>query len=417
MLELAAIILTVTACLAWFNERYIHLPATIGVMVIALLLSLAIQGLAGVGIGAPAALTRSWVEALDFDTLLMNGMLSFLLFAGALHVDIRKLRHYWASIGVLATFGVLVSTLLIGYVSHALFSLMGLSVPLAWCLVFGALISPTDPVAVLGIMRDAGAPEDLEVRIVGESLFNDGVAVVLFTLLISSAQSGESLAGWHAITLFLEEAGGGVLFGLLLGYGVHTLMKRVDQYQVEVLLSLAMVLGGYTLATHLHVSGPIAMVVAGLVVGNHAWAHAMSSTTRQHLNDFWELIDEILNALLFVIIGLELLVLPFDASYLLVAIPLILLLLGVRWLVVAAPVTLAHSHFRRGSIPVLTWGGLRGGISVALALSLPPGEARDVLLNVTYLIVLFSIVSQGLTIGHLVKRVLKVPHGRTEEEV
>ncbi|WP_251976331.1 cation:proton antiporter [Salinicola avicenniae] len=407
MLELAAIVMTVTACLAWFNERFIKLPATIGVMVIALFLSLVIQGLAAVGFEAPASLSRGWVEALDFDALLMNGMLSFLLFAGALHVDIKKLKHYWASIGVLATVGVLVSTLLIGFASHWLLQVMGVEVALPWCLVFGALISPTDPVAVLGIMRDAGAPEDMEVRIVGESLFNDGVAVVLFTLLLAAAQSGESLGGWHAIGLFVEEAGGGAVFGLALGYGVHALMKRVDQYQVEVLLSLAMVLGGYTLATHLHVSGPIAMVVAGLVVGNHAWTHAMSTTTRQHLNDFWELVDEILNALLFVIIGLELLALPFDRIYLLVAVPLILLLMAVRWLVVATPVMLARRHFRPGSIPVLTWGGLRGGISVALALSMPPGEARDVILNVTYLIVLFSIVTQGLTIGHLVQRVLK----------
>ncbi|WIX33478.1 sodium:proton antiporter [Salinicola sp. JS01] len=406
MLELAAIILTVTAGLAWFNERYIRLPATIGVMLSALLLSLAMQGLAALGWEAPAALARGWVEALDFDSLLMNGMLSFLLFAGALHVDVAKLRDYWISIGVLATLGVLASTLLIGFASHWLLAALGAPVALPWCLVFGALISPTDPVAVLGIMRGAGAPADMEVRIVGESLFNDGVAVVLFTLLLAAAESGESLFGWHAIWLFAEEAGGGALFGLLLGYGVHALMKRVDQYQVEVLLSLAMVLGGYTLATHLHVSGPIAMVVAGLVVGNHAWTHAMSPQTRQHLNDFWELIDEILNALLFVIIGLELLALPFRVDYLWVAVPLILLLLAVRWLVVAVPVTLAHTHFRRGSIPVLAWGGLRGGISVALALSLPPSEARDVVLNVTYLIVLVSIVSQGLTIGRVVRRVL-----------
>ncbi|WP_110684815.1 cation:proton antiporter [Salinicola aestuarinus] len=416
MLELAAIVLTLTACLAWFNERYVHLPATIGVMVIALLLSLAIQGLAGLGLGAPAAVTRGWVEALDFDSLLMNGMLSFLLFAGALHVDVKKLKRYWLSIGLLATLGVLVSTLLIGFASHWLLDVMGAPVALPWCLVFGALISPTDPVAVLGILRGAGAPEDMEVRIVGESLFNDGVAVVLFTLLVGAAESGESLAGWHAITLFAEEAGGGALFGLVLGYGVHLLMSRVDQYQVEVLLSLAMVLGGYTLATHLHVSGPIAMVVAGLVVGNHAWTHAMSSRTREHLNDFWELIDEILNALLFVIIGLELLVLPFDWNYLLVALPLIALLLAVRGLVVSGPALLARSHFRTGSIRVLTWGGLRGGISVALALSMPAGESRDILLNVTYLIVLFSIVTQGLTIGALVRRVVPGDAGAATPE-
>ncbi|WP_110670667.1 cation:proton antiporter [Salinicola halophilus] len=415
MLELAAIVLTLTACLAWFNERFVHLPATIGVMVIALLLSLAIQGLAGLGLGAPAAVTRSWVEALDFDSLLMNGMLSFLLFAGALHVDVKKLKRYWFSIGLLATLGVLVSTLLIGFASHWLLGAMGVPVALPWCLVFGALISPTDPVAVLGILRGAGAPEDMEVRIVGESLFNDGVAVVLFTLLVGAAESGESLAGLHAITLFAEEAGGGALFGLVLGYGVHLLMSRVDQYQVEVLLSLAMVLGGYTLATHLHVSGPIAMVVAGLVVGNHAWTHAMSSNTREHLNDFWELIDEILNALLFVIIGLELLALPFDWNYLLVALPLIVLLLAVRGFVVSGPVLLARSRFRTGSIRVLTWGGLRGGISVALALSLPAGEARDILLNVTYLIVLFSIVTQGLTIGALVRRVVPGKAGSPEQ--
>ncbi|WP_110650612.1 cation:proton antiporter [Salinicola peritrichatus] len=404
MLEIAAIFITVTALLAWLNYRFVKLPATIGVMFIALLLSLALIALNHIGFDMITDWAEAWLGQINFNALLMDGMLSFLLFAGALHVDFAKLRYYRYSISFLATVGVVVSTLAIGSAAWWLFATFHLETPYLYCLVFGALISPTDPIAVLGIMRSAGAPEDMEIKIVGESLFNDGVAVVVFTLLLGAATAGEQLTFAHSGMLFLEEAGGGILLGLVTGYVAYLMMKSIDQYQIEVLVSLALVLGGYTLATHLHVSGPIAMVIAGLFIGNRGREHAMSETTRRYVDGFWELIDEILNAVLFVLIGLELLLIPFEWSYLVVAVPLIVVILVARLATIGLPL-LALKHwidYRRGTTRVLTWGGLRGGISVALALGLPESEYRNALVMITYIIVLFSILAQGLTIGRVI---------------
>ena len=410
MLELSAIFISLTALLAYLNYRFIGLPPTIGVMATALVFSLLLHGLTMLGLPLLEAQIETLVGRIDFNHLLMDGMLSFLLFAGALHINLADLRARRWAIGLLATVGVLFSTAVIGLGSWWIFGLFGLQPPLIFCLLFGALISPTDPIAVLGIMRSAGAPKALETTIVGESLFNDGVAVVVFTVLLGVLARGEAPGAGEALWLFVEEAGGGILLGALLGALTFALLKSIDQYQVEVLLTLALVLGGYTLATHLHVSGPIAMVVAGLIIGNQGRRHAMSRHTRENLDNFWELLDEILNAVLFVLIGMELVLLPFSAQYLLIALCVTLLILATR-LATVGPAALALRAAGRalpaGTVRILTWGGLRGGISVALVLALPASEERNLLLNITYLVVLFSILVQGLSIGRLVRRICR----------
>lgn len=408
MLELAAIFITLTAVLAYVNYRFLGLPPTIGVMAIALTGSVILHVLTLFGLPGWEQRIEAMVSQIDFSNLLMDGMLSFLLFAGALHINLSDLRERRWAIGLLATGGVMVATVLIGFGSWWLFRFFGLDIDLIYCLIFGALISPTDPIAVLGIMRSAGAPKPLETTIVGESLFNDGVAVVVFSVLLTVVQAGEVPSAGEALWLFLEEAGGGILFGLLIGWIAYRMVKSIDQYQVEVLITLALVIGGYTLATYLHVSGPISMVVAGLIMGNQGREFGMSEKTRENVDSFWELIDEILNAVLFVLIGLELVLLPFSWLYVEIALCLALLILAVRFITVGPPMLLVRfwrTELPKGTVPILTWGGLRGGISVALALSLPVGEERNLILNLTYLVVLFSILVQGLTIGKLVKRV------------
>ncbi|OHV09342.1 cation:proton antiporter [Kushneria phosphatilytica] len=408
MLNIAALFITITALFSWFNHRFIRMPATIGVMVIALLISLLLLVLNHFGVTVIPAQARHWLERINFNTLLMDGMLSFLLFAGALHVDLDQLRRYRWSIGLLATGGVVISTVVVGSAAWALFAVFGAGIPWLWCLVFGALIAPTDPIAVLGIMRSAGAPADMEIKIVGESLFNDGVAVVVFSTLLGAASTHEALTLPHIGLLFAQEAGGGIALGMAVGALVYYLMKAIDQHQVEVMLSLALVVGGYALASQLEVSGPIAMVVAGLIIGNMARTGAMSQNTRTYVDGFWELIDEMLNAILFVLIGLELLLIPFQLHYLWVALPLIAIILATRYLTIGIPLTTLRRWvgFRRGTTRVLTWGGLRGGISVALALGLPSVPWREPLVMITYLIVLFSILVQGLTIDRVVKGVV-----------
>ncbi|MBU3057412.1 cation:proton antiporter [Pseudomonas indica] len=407
MLEIAAVFISLTAALAYLNHRFVGFPPTIGVMAIALGFSLLLQGLSALGHSVLEDSIETMMNRIDFNDLLMNGMLSLLLFAGALHINLADLRERRWAIGSLATLGVLVSTALIGACAYGVFQLFGFQVSWIYCLLFGALISPTDPIAVLGIMRSAGAPKPLEITIVGESLFNDGVAVVVFTVLLGILAAGEIPSAGEIGWLFVEEAIGGMLFGALLGWIVYRMLKSIDQYQVEVLLTLALVIGGYTLATHLHLSGPIAMVVAGLIIGNQGRLHAMSDKTRENVDNFWELIDEILNAVLFVLIGMELLLLPFTWLYLAIGATLMLSILVIRLLTIGLPFSLIRLRggVPRGTIRLLTWGGLRGGISVALALALPAGEERNLLLNITYIIVLFSILVQGLSIGRLVRHI------------
>ena len=333
-------------------------------------------------------------------------MLSFLLFAGALHVDLNDLSEQKGSIALLATLGTLLSTFLIGTLSWYVLNWLGIEISLLFSLLFGALISPTDPIAVLGILKTAGAPKSLETKITGESLFNDGVGIVVFIVLLEMTTGHQELSLNSIGLLFGQEALGGAICGFGLGYLTYLMLRSVDSYQVEVLLTLALVMGGYGLAGALHLSGPIAMVVAGLLIGNHGRVFGMSERTRQHLDVFWELVDEILNAVLFVLIGLEVLILSFTREYLLASLFIIPLGLVSRFIAIGLPISVLRlvRTFSPAAVRIMTWGGLRGGISVALALSLPAGSERDAVVAITYIVVVFSIVVQGLTIGRLIER-------------
>jgi CPA1 family monovalent cation:H+ antiporter len=413
--DLLAILISLAAVLGWINLRFLRLPTTIGLMVLSMVFSLALVALGKAGV-ADLRFLISALEGVDFDEALLNGMLGALLFAGALHIDINDLRDNKWVISLLASAGVVVSTTLVGLGSWTLFGWIGLDVPFVFALLFGALISPTDPIAVGAILRKAGVPRSLLVKITGESLFNDGVGVVLFLVVLGVAGAGGGHGTGHegvelsrVLHLLAVEVIGGFVVGGFLGWIAYRMLKAVDAYQVEILLTLALVTGGYALAQALHVSGPLAMVVAGLLIGNRGRALAMSERTVHQLDSFWELSDEFLNSVLFVMIGVEVLILDFGPGYLtagLLAIPLVLL---ARFVSVSLPVQLLRRvrTFSPHAIKILTWSGLRGGISVALALSLPPGEIRDLLVAVTYVVVTFSIVIQGLTAGRVARRLQK----------
>lgn len=403
------ILIVLAALFGYINVRFLKLPTTIGLMVVSIVFSMAMLV---IGSFAPEvlALEADLVRQIDFQKLLMEGMLSFLLFAGSLHVDFGELKQQRLPIILFATLGVVVSAFLVAGMMYGVFSLLDLTVPFIFCLLFGALISPTDPIAVLGILKKAGVPQRLETKIVGESLFNDGIGVVVFATIYQLARVSNQEIEWGEIgLLFLEEVGGGIALGLGLGFIAYHLMKRIEDYEVEVLITLAVVMGGYLLASQLHFSGPLAMVVAGLVIGHERFrTSTMSEETETYVDKFWELIDNILNALLFVLIGLEIIILSFDGKYLfagLLAIPVVLL---ARYASLALPIALFSKKL--GFVPrtglIMTWGGLRGGISIALALSLTNDMPRDLILTITYVIVVFSIIVQGLTVGKIVGRIL-----------
>ncbi len=402
-------VVVVTAVFAYINYKVLKLPQTIGLMVITLVVSIGViiagQFYTPLRVGA-----HEFVEQLDFDDTLLHGMLAFLLFAGALHVNLEDLSSRKLTILLLATVGVFLSTMIVGTLTWFMLRLLDLHVDFLHCLLFGALISPTDPIAVLGLLKQIGAPKTLEVKFAGESLFNDGIAVVIFLGLLEVVRGGGEIELAHIGELFVKEALGGAALGFLCGVIVYYMMKYVDHYGVEILLSLALAMGGYALAMYLQLSGPIAIVVAGLLIGNHGRTLAMSETTTEHLDTFWELLDEILNALLFVLIGLEVLILEFDSFYLLAGLLAAVITLVARFIAVGIPISIMRlwSKFDRYTIRALTWGGLRGGISVALALSLPDiGQERSIILVMTYVVVVFSILLQGLTIGKLVQRWFK----------
>jgi len=404
LFNILAILITLSAGFSYINHRFIRLPNTIGLMIMALLVSLGLVLLGPFSFGLKAEAHRLLAN-IDFDETLLHGMLSFLLFAGALHVNLADLAKQKWIIGLLATGSVLGSTFSIGFISRWVLGILGIEMPLIDCLLFGALISPTDPIAVLGILKKVGVPESLETKITGESLFNDGVAVVIFLIFLEIATGARQVTTASVLGLFAKEALGGVGFGLIIGWIAYWMLKSIDDYQVEVLITLALVTGGFALADELHISGPIAIVVAGLLIGNHGRLLAMSDQVRDHLDNFWELVDEVLNGVLFVLIGLEVLALTFSREYFIAGVLFIPLLLTVRFISVGCPVLIMR-RFRTFSprvVTILTWGGLRGGISVALALSLPPGKNRELILAITYIIVVFSIIVQGLTIGKLVK--------------
>ncbi|MET3758463.1 CPA1 family monovalent cation:H+ antiporter [Rhizobium binae] len=350
------------------------------------------------------------VQQVDFQTTVMNGMLAFLLFAGSLHVDFEALRSRLAVVGLMATAGTVMSTGLVGSLMWGLAHMIGLDLPFAWALVFGALISPTDPVAVLATLKAVKVPAELETDMAGESLFNDGVGVVLFTALVvfAAASGGDSVGPTEVGELFLLEAIGGGLLGLVCGYAAYRAMRAIDDYPVEVLISIALAMGCYSLATALHMSGPIAVVVAGILVGNRGPQDALSDLTQSYLFGFWTLVDQILNSILFLLIGLEVLVLRFDASYLPLSLLAIPVAVTARLVSTASAVAALKRwySFHRGTVAVLVWGGLRGGISIALALSLPETEWKPILLSATYFVVVFTILVQGLTLRRVAKRVL-----------
>ena len=406
--DLFAMLLLLTAAFGWFNQVFFHLPTNIGLLLMGVTAALAVL-IIDLLIPHIAVINdlADLLRKIDFYEAVMHGMLAFLLFAGALHVDWPRLRKRLVSVTAMATLGVVISTAVVGFGMWGLGLLLGLNLPLAWALVFGALISPTDPVAVLSLLKQVSVPQLLETEISGEALFNDGVGVVLFTMLVTMATAGnDAISLLDAVGLFLLEAVGGGLIGLVTGYVAYRAMRQVDEYVIEVFISLALVMVTYALADRLHTSGPIAVVIAGLLIGTRGPDDAMSETTQRYLFGFWTMIDELLNSVLFLLIGLELIVVGVNLRFgwlALCAIPLVLL---ARAASVAIPVT-ALGYFMRfikGSIPVLIWGGVRGGISVALALSLPYGEARSIILTATYAVVLFTIVVQGLTLKRVIRR-------------
>lgn len=351
--------------------------------------------------------TKEMILSIDFYTILMEIMLSFLLFAGSIHIRLNDIKSERVPIIAFSTIGVLLSTFIVGGLMYLLLQAFGLDIPFINCLLFGALISPTDPIAVMGILKTANIPKSLETKISGESLFNDGVAVVLFVAIFEISKVGLENMGFADIALlFLREAGGGIILGTILGSVGTYILKTIDDYSVEVMVTLAMVMGGYWLASSLHISGPLAMVVAGIFIGNRGREVGMSRITEEYIDKFWEMLDEILNAVLFLLIGLELLVINFENIYILIGVIAIFVVLFARFVSVGIPFFLLKRRvkFETNSFPILVWGGLRGGISVALALALPRESSGDMFVAITYIIVLFSIIFQGLTIGNLAKK-------------
>lgn len=406
--NIISILIILSAGFAFINTKFLKLPFTIGLMIIAIVFTVGITILGSFNHYILDE-AKILIQSVDFETALLDVMLSFLLFAGALHTKLDALKKQKWPIALFATIGVLLSTFLIGSIMFYLFLAFNYPIDYIYCLLFGALISPTDPIAVLGILKDAKAPKKLEIKIVGESLFNDGVGVVIFLVLFKIAQQGiESMSFGDVGLLFIEEVVGGIVLGLIAGWGAFRLMKVIDHYETEVIITLALVMGISALAHYLHVSGPLAVVVAGIFLGNKAPKIAWSETTHVYVDKFWELLDVLLNAILFVLIGLELLVISLNGDYLifgLIAIPIALL---ARYIALSGPIKLFEKKldFIPKTNLLMTWGGIRGGISIALALSLEPQMERELFLTVTYVIVVFSIIAQGLSIGTLVKKVL-----------
>jgi CPA1 family monovalent cation:H+ antiporter len=414
LFDLAALLLVLAALFSYLNHTLLRLPTAIGATALALGTSLLVVA-AGLVFPELEQRSRTVIAQIDLQQAFLQGMLGFMLFAGALHINLRELAHRKYSVAALSTLGVIISTAVVGLLTWALLTACGLPGRPIYCFLFGAVISPTDPIAVTAILRQAGVPKDMDVTIAGESLFNDGVGVVVFLSLLDVATERTGIDVARLAALFIREAVGGAALGLALGFITYLMLRSVDNYQVEVLLSVALAAGGYALANALHVSGPIAMVVAGLLIGNAGRAYAMSATTVDHLDTFWELIDEVLNSVLFVLIGLEVLCLNLTSRHLLAGVAAIPIALVARLASVAGSVAVfgRWRPFEPAAIRVLTWGGLRGGISVALALSIPAaadGQSvaeRDVVVTLTYVVVVFSILVQGPTVGPLTRRWLR----------
>lgn len=399
-----SILIVLSALFSYLNSRYLKLPPAIGIMLLAMLTSISL-----VAIGKSYPQFSSWVSELiasiDFPNVLMGAMLNFLLFAGAIHISMADLQKQKTPVLILSTVGVILSTFIIGSLLYAILLALGVNVPLIQCLVFGALISPTDPLAVIAILKKAGLSKPLEIKISGESLFNDGVAVLLFAILLQLAQGSEvDITFKHIAGLFVQEAIGGLAIGLLLGYIGSQGIKHINDYQVTVLITVAIVMGGYLVTRFLHISSPLTMAAAGLVIGNYGKAKAMSAIDKDYLDKFWEMVDEILNAILFLIIGFEILLIPDIRQYWLVGCLSIGIVLLGRLLSIWLPTRLIPGlgRFDSKTLTILVWGGLRGGVSVALALTIDPHLNQNLFLSATYYVVVFSILVQGLSIGTLI---------------
>jgi len=416
--DIAAILVVASAVFGYVNHHFIKLPHTIGLTVMGALAAILLM-VADAFI--PGVVLDDWVmrvlQQMNFTETLLQGMLSFLLFAGAMHVDLDRLKIDWLPVLLLSTVGVIISTLVVGAAMWGIGALLGLATAPIWYFVFGALIAPTDPVSVLGVLKEENVPASLQSAVAGESLFNDGVGIVVFTILLGAAVTGADFSVSEGMRLFALEAGGGVLCGLIFGWVGYRALASMDEYTLEVLITLAIVMGGYTLCSALHISGPLAMAVAGLLIGNHGVSFAMSDVTRDYLLKFWELVDELLNSVLFLLIGLELIALVPGTAHVALGLSAIVVTLVAR----AAAIGVSTKVFpaarldTKGAGRVLWWGGLRGGISIALALSLPSGPTRDLLLAATFAAVLFSVLVQRATLGRLIES-LKAKHYPAVEE-
>jgi CPA1 family monovalent cation:H+ antiporter len=400
------ILIVISASFGYINARFLKMPNTIGLMSITILFTLVVIALSFFGVNLLEE-EKALISQIDFQTVLLDGMLSFLLFAGALHTSFQQLKVQRKPILAFATFGTIISTFLVGVFIYYLLESISLKVDFLYCLLFGALISPTDPIAVLGILKQVNAPKKLETKIVGESLFNDGVGVVIFLTIYQIVQKGSHVTVGHIAELFVIEVIGGLALGVILGWITYRLMRSIDQYDTEVIITIAAVMGGTLVAQKLHLSAPLAMVTAGLMVGNdRVRKTAMSKVTEQYVDKFWELVDVLLNTILFVMIGMEILILTYDGKYILAGVLAIPLLLFARFLSLMLPIK--YFAKKLDFVPktnlIMTWGGLRGGISIALALTLTQDMHRDLFLVITYIVVVFSIIVQGLTVGKLIKR-------------
>ncbi|GMM93148.1 sodium:proton antiporter [Qipengyuania sp. MTN3-11] len=415
--DMAAMLVVASALLGWFNHHYLKLPHVIGLTVMGALAALGLMVANALipGVTLDDTVARL-LEQMNFTETLLQGMLSFLLFAGALHVDLDRLKASWLPVLLLSTIGVIVSTLLVGFATWGLGLVLGLSIAPIWYFVFGALIAPTDPVSVLGVLKEEDVPLSLQSAVAGESLFNDGVGIVVFTILLGAAVTGADFSLAEGARLFAIEAGGGVLVGLVAGFLGYRALAGMDEYGLEVLITLAIVMGGYALCSALHISGPLAMAVAGLLIGNHGVTYAMSDVTRDYVVKFWEIVDELLNSVLFLLIGLELIALVPGVNEVILAVAAIPITLAARAIAVAGATKAipAARLQEQGASRVLWWGGLRGGISIALALSLPAGDTRSLILAATFGAVLFSVLVQRATLGRLIDS-LKAKHAPAVE--
>ena len=403
-----SVLIVLASFFSYLNLRYLKLPSTIGIMIIAMISSII---LVITGNLFPDTFTHfsNLLKDVDFTEVLMGAMLNFLLFAGAIHINLKDLKEQRGPIIIFSTVSVVISTFVVGGIVFYVAPLLGLPMPFLYCLLFGALISPTDPIAVMGVLKEAKVKKSLETKVAGESLFNDGVAVVVFAVILQLTQSSDMDISFGNISwLLIKEAAGGFIVGALLGLGASNAMRKIDDYKVSVLITLSVVMGGYLIARGMHISGPLTMVAAGIVIGNYGKRTAMSTTTKDYLNKFWELIDEILNAILFLFIGFELLIIPNITNYWIMGGLSILIVLFARFVSIYIPVKVIpfRNKFSNGTIKVLVWGGLRGGVSIALALSIDEGPHKPAILAITYFIVVFSIIVQGLTVGKVATRAL-----------